>query len=153
MIGNIIFAVATLVVGVVAIYGRLPAIRAAGYAALVVSVLLLWHVSLGLPRPDYIVPTGTVLGYSLDEPRAIYLWLIPDSATQPLAVEVPWNAELAGKLVDAARRQTRGSLLRVRPNGDGMGLPTKPEFYLSPLRSLPPKARRLIAPTGPTLQA
>ena len=60
----IVFAAASVVVGLVSIYGKPSAIRASAFAVLVVSTIALWYFSLGLPRPEYVhVPNGTVLSF------------------------------------------------------------------------------------------
>lgn len=137
----ILFAAITVVVGFISIYGRSSNLRASAFAALIVSTIAIWYCSLGLPRPQYLhVPTGTVLSYSLDEPKAIYLWLVPDGSAQPLAFQLPWRSDVAGNLVDAARsRATPNDTLRVKNQQFGRGLPVKPVFYVSRARGEPPK--------------
>jgi hypothetical protein len=137
----IIFAVLSLTVGLISINGRSPALRAGSYAGLVAGLLLFWYASLGLPRPEYVrVPHGTVLGYRLDEPKAIYVWLVPDGGAQPLSLQLPWRNDVAGDLVDAARRRgSPGDTLKVKGGQNGVGLPTKPIFYVSHVKALPAK--------------
>lgn len=137
----LIFAALSLAVGLVSIYGRSASLRAASYAGLVAGTLLLWYMSLGLPRPEYFhVPSGTVLGYRLDEPKAIYLWLVPNGSVEPLALELPWREEVANNLVDAARRRGNpGDSLQMSSAHGAMGLPSKPVFYVRHPQSLPPK--------------
>jgi hypothetical protein len=141
MIDVLIFAVLSLIVGLASIYGKSPALRAASYACLVAGMLLLWYTSMGLPRPQYLqVPHGTVLGYRLDEPNAIYLWLIPDGAVRPLALELPWRNDVAKNLLEAAgSRGNPGDSIKIKNGLGGMGLPTKPVFYVSHTEGLPPK--------------
>lgn len=141
MIDVVIFAVLSLVVGLVSIYGRSSSLRAGSYAGLIVAVGLLWYTSLGLPRPQYLqVPHGTVLGYRLDEPKAIYLWLIPDGSAVPLALQLPWRQDVASNLVDATRhRGNPGDTIKMKNQRGTMGLPTKPVFYVTHSRELPPK--------------
>ena len=141
MIDVLVFAGLSLVVGIVSIYGRSSTLRAAAYACLVAGMLLLWYSSLGIPRPQFLqVPKGTVLGYRLDEPKAIYLWLVPDGAVRPLALELPWRNDVAKNLVEAAgSRGNSGDSIRMKNGIGGMGLPTKPIFYVSHAEGLPPK--------------
>ena len=141
MIDVVVFAGLSLLVGIVSIYGRSPALRAASYASLVAGMLLLWYCSMGLPRPQYLqVPHGTVLGYRLDEPKAIYLWLVPDGDAQPLALELPWRNDIARNLVEAAgSRGNPGDRIKMKNGIGGMGLRTKPVFYVSHAEGLPPK--------------
>ncbi len=142
MIDVIVFAVLAVMVGLVSIYGRSGALRAAGFAGFVTGILLLWFAALGLPRPQYLqVPRGTVLGYHLDQPKAIYVWLMPDGSPQPIALELPWRTDVANNLVDAARhRGQAGDSLKIKSGRGPMGLPTKPIFYVTHAQSLPPKA-------------
>lgn len=141
MIDVAIFAALALAVGLVSIYARSATVRAGGFAGFVAGILLLWYTALGLPRPQYLhVPHGTVLGYHLDQPKAIYLWLMPDGSAQPLALQLPWQQDVASNLVDAAKhRGSAGDRIKIK-NGNGpMGLPTKPVFYVTHTQSLPPK--------------
>jgi hypothetical protein len=48
-----------------------------------------------------------LLGVSLSEGEAIYLWLMLDNAAEPRAYEVPWNLELAEKLEDSVDEAVR----------------------------------------------
>jgi hypothetical protein len=142
MIDVIVFAIASLVVGLVAIYGRSAWMRTAGYAGLIAAVLVLWFAAMGLPRPAYLpVPNGTILSYSLDEPRAIYLWLVPEGSTQPLALKLPWHEDVASNLVNTDRRRTNaGDTLKITGNpGNDIGMRAKPIFYVSHVQGLPPK--------------
>ncbi|MGH7660810.1 MAG: hypothetical protein ACRENA_07850 [Vulcanimicrobiaceae bacterium] len=131
----------SLVAGLVSIYGKSSALRAGAFAVLVVGMFVLWYASTGVPRLQYLhVPRGTVLSFRLDEPKAIYLWLVPDGDVRPIALELPWRNDVAGNLADAAReRGQSGDVLKMRNGTTGMGLQTKPEFYLSHVVGLPPK--------------
>jgi hypothetical protein len=141
MMDVLVFAALAVLIGLVSIYGRTATMRAAGFAGFVVGILLLWYAALGLPRPQYLhVPHGTVLGYQLDQPRAIYLWLMPDGSAQPLALQLPWREDVASNLVDVARhRGEGGDSLKMKTGRGLMGLPTKPVFYLTHAQALPPK--------------
>lgn len=141
MIDVLVFAALALGVGLVSIYAASAWLRAGAYVGLVAGVLFLWYASLGLPRPEYFrVPSGTVLGYRLDEPNAIYLWLVPNGSAQPLALQLPWHADVASNLVDAARRRGNpGDSIKLRSERGNMGLPTKPVFYVSHPYDLPSK--------------
>lgn len=146
MTNVIVFAALSLAVGLVSIYASSAWLRATTYATLVAGLLLLWFTSLGLPRPEYLhVPNGTVLSYYLDEPNAIYLWLVPEGSAQPVALQLPWHDDVAGNLVDAARRRGNpGDSIKMTSPTDGMGLRTKPVFYVTHVRPLPPKATERI---------
>lgn len=142
MIDVLIFAALAMVIGLVSIYGRTPTMRAVGFGGFVVGILLLWYTALGLPRPQYLhVPHGTVLGYYLEQPKAIYLWLMPDGSAQPLALQLPWREDVASNLLDMARhRGEAGDSLKMKTGSGIMGLPTKPVFYLTHAQGLPPKS-------------
>ena len=142
MIDVFIFAALAVLIGLVSIYGRTATMRAAGFAGFVAGILLLWYTALGLPRPQYLhVPHGTVLGYHLEQPKAIYLWLMPDGSAQPLALQLPWREDVATNLLDMARhRGEGGESLKIKTAAGLMGLPTTPVFYLTHAQGLPPKA-------------
>lgn len=142
MIDVAIFAALALAIGLVSIYGRTASVRAGGFAGFVVGILFLWYTALGIPRPQYLhVPHGTVLGYHLDQPNAIYLWLMPDGSAQPLALQLPWREDVASNLVDVARhRGEAGENLKIKNGSGPLGLPTRPVFYLTHAERLPPKA-------------
>lgn len=50
---------------------------------------------------------AVVLGVSMTEGEAIYLWLLLDEATEPRSYKVPWNLELAEQLEDAVDEAVR----------------------------------------------
>ena len=141
MIDAMLFAALSLAVGLASIYARSARLRSAAYAGLVVGILLLWFASLGQPRPEYFqVPSGTVLAYRLDEPHAIYLWLVPEGSVQPLALQLPWHDDVAGNLVDAAsRRADAGDSLKIKSPPGLIGMRAKPVFYVTHAQALPPK--------------
>ena len=138
----VIFAVLSIGAGLIAMYGRSGWLRAGTYAGLLVGMGLLWFTSMGLPRPTYLhVPNGTVLSYRLDEPNAIYLWLVPEGSAQPLALQLPWHDDVAGNLVDAARRRANdGDMLKMKSATGAIGLKSQPMFYISHTHALPPKS-------------
>jgi hypothetical protein len=139
----LVFVLAGAMLGIISAFARAPWLRAATYASLVAALLLVWHFSLGLPRAEYVqVPAGTVLAYSLDEPHAIYLWILPDGSTQPLSIWLPWSSKAAGALVDVSRIERRAhGHVKIRAGGRRLGLQAPPEFYGSRVRPLPVKIR------------
>lgn len=143
MIDAIVFAVLALAIGLASIYAKSAWLRAGSYAGLVAGMMLLWYFSLGQPRPQYFqIPSGTVLSYQLDEPNAIYLWLVPNGSVEPLALALPWHDDVASNLVDAARRRgDPGDSLKIKTERGEMGLRTKPVFYVTHSHELPPKAQ------------
>ncbi len=68
---------------------------------------------LGKPKPasfewyERDVERAALLGVSLDEGKAIYLWLRLDGSIEPRAYVVPWNLKLAEKLEDAVDEAVR----------------------------------------------
>ena len=57
-----------------------------------------------------------LLGISLDEGRAIYLWLRLVGSTEPRYYKVPWNLRLAEKLEDAVDDAVRENSTIVLKN-------------------------------------
>lgn len=142
MSGVLVFVLVGVVTGLIAAFSVRPWLRAVSYAVLVAALILLWHFSLGLPRDEYAsVPAGTVLTYYADEPRAIYIWLLADGARDPLSMRLPWSEQVASNLAQASRAgQSMHASVRVRNRPGLMGLPTKPQFYVTAVRPLPPKS-------------
>jgi hypothetical protein len=62
-------------------------------------------------------PRATVLGVSLDEGRAIYLWLMLDGETEPRAYVMPWQQQNAEQLEDTLNAvvQQRAGLVLKKP--------------------------------------
>ena len=59
---------------------------------------------------------ATVLGVSLDEGKAIYLWLRPEGSTEPRYYVVPWSVRLAEKLEEAVEDAVRTNSTVVLKN-------------------------------------
>jgi hypothetical protein len=83
---------------------------------------------------------ATVLGSSLQEDQAIYLWLQVDGTAEPRAYVLPWDQRLAEQLQHAAREaQEQQSGVRMKlpfePSLDNR----EPRFYALPQPALPPK--------------
>lgn len=141
-----IFAAAALLVGAASLFASAVWLRAGSYVCLVAALIGLWWVSLGAPRPAMFgVPEGTVVAYSLDEPRAIYVWLQRPGAKTPVAIALPWHEGDAAALHRAAAEaKARGAPLKVSGRrGSGNGIPalhpTTPMFYPAPAPPLQPK--------------
>ena len=68
---------------------------------------------LGKPKPvsfewyERNVERAALLGVSLEEGKAIYLWLRLDGSLEPRAYVVPWSLRLAEKLEDAVDEAVR----------------------------------------------
>jgi hypothetical protein len=81
-----------------------------------------------------------VLGSSIEEGQAIYIWLqLPDS-TQPRAYALPWNRDVAEQLQEARREAERqGTGLVMRMPFERSWESREPKFYALPQPALPPK--------------
>ena len=68
------------------------------------------HELLGRPKPTALewvhdFPGGaTVIGYRLQEPDAIYLWLVFPDETEPRAYALPWDLGTAEELQEVHRQ-------------------------------------------------
>lgn len=83
---------------------------------------------------------ATVLGSSIKEDQAIYLWLQLDSADEPRAYVLPWSRRMAEELQQAARQAEEGqSDLRMRLPFEPSLDDREPRFYALPQPALPPK--------------
>ena len=128
---------------------------------------ILWQTSLGFPRPadlDLGKPSGTVVSYVVDEPKSIFVWLVPDGANLPRAYSFSFETRKALQLQKAfADARQHGSEVRMEPGGssksgslaDSGGNPDQgradasrssdrttdgPDFYPAPQRANPLKA-------------
>lgn len=141
-----IYAAAALLVGAASLFAASAWLRAGSYACLVAAILGVWWGSLGAPRPAMFgVPQGTVVAFSLDEPRAIYVWLQPPDARAPVAIALPWHESDAAALHRAAQQaKATHAVLKMRgQSGGANGIPglhaMAPMFYPAPAPALPPK--------------
>lgn len=79
-------------------------------ALMVPAAIVGVHELLGRPKPVALewvhdFPGGaTVIGYRLQEPDAIYLWLLFPGETEPRAYALPWNLDTAKELQDVHRQ-------------------------------------------------
>ncbi len=86
------------------------------------------------------MPEATLLGASMREGSAIYLWLRIAGTDEPRAYRLPWNKELAKQLQSAQRQAKKSrSGVRVRNPFDGTIDPRKRMFYASPQPPMPGK--------------
>lgn len=146
----ILFGLLALCLGGCAITARGAWIRAGSYCATVGLVAALWQTSLGRPRPPLLEsPTGTVVSYRFDEPRAIYLWMLSPGENTPTAFALPWSERQAAQLQEAAEQAHRqGEPLQAqrtdRPRGAMTGLHLTVQdsvrFFPAEHHALPPKA-------------
>ncbi|MGH7102903.1 MAG: hypothetical protein ACREFJ_10955 [Acetobacteraceae bacterium] len=143
-----LFAAAALVAGAASLFAAAAWVRAGAYAGLVAAMLALWWVALGHPRPALFgVPSGTVAGYALDEPRAIDVQVRPPGGGAPVTWALPWSEQVAAQLEEAAaeaKKEGRPLAMRGRRSG-GRGYETKhhagPLFYPTAAPQLPVKQR------------
>jgi hypothetical protein len=101
---------------------------------------------LSMPKPVVMewwhaqAPEATVLGSSIREGEAIFVWLQLNQVPEPRAFALPWSRDLAEQL-QAAQREAEQNQSHVQ-----MRLPfesslddREPKFYAMPQPQLPPK--------------
>ncbi len=101
---------------------------------------------LGRPKPANLewalatVPDATVLGATMRENEAIYLWLKFEGNPEPLSYALPWNLEMAKELQNAMRQaKGSGTKVRMRNPFDRSLDRVEPMFYAEPQPALPLK--------------
>lgn len=101
---------------------------------------------LGRPKPVNLewalatVPDAIVLGATMRENEAIYLWLKFEDNPEPLSYALPWNLETAKKLQKAMRQaEGNGTKVRMRKPFERSLNRAEPMFYAEPQLALPPK--------------
>ncbi len=86
------------------------------------------------------LPEATLLGASMQENQAIYLWLKVPEIDEPRAYTLPWSRRLAEQLQRAQREAKKNrNGVRVRRPFDGTDDPRERMFYAAPQQALPPK--------------
>lgn len=129
---------------------RRPAIKMAA-TGLATLALPLGYVALadlpGRPKPvrdEWLLAhaeEAVVLGFELDEGRAIHLWLRLPELDEPRAYRLPWSRRLAQELQDAGRAAERaGTQLAMRTPFEPSLDDREPRFYPLPQPAAPPKA-------------
>jgi hypothetical protein len=84
---------------------------------------------------------ATVIGSSVQEGVAIYVWLQMAGSPEPRAYTIPWNQDLAQQLQDArAEAQNNGTGLQMRLPFEKSWDTREPKFYAMPQPQLPQKA-------------
>jgi hypothetical protein len=117
------FAAISLLLGFVVLFSSRERIwlRVIAFCALIAALPMLWQTSLGLPRPadlDLTKPSGTVVSYVVDEPKSIFVWLVPDSGNPPRAYSFSFEARKALQLQKAfADARKQGTGVRMDPGG------------------------------------
>ncbi len=96
----------TLALGFACI-GRLNWPRFALYLCALAMCIVAVITSEGMPRPrwTFLSPPAhaVVVASRLQEPTAIYLWLLQPGSSVPVAVRLPWNEGLAAQLQQATQ--------------------------------------------------
>lgn len=83
---------------------------------------------------------ATVLGNSMVEDEAIYVWLQLDGVDEPRAYRLPWDRDTAEQLQAAARSAAeQQTALRMRMPFEQSLDDRKPRFYALPQPVMPPK--------------
>lgn len=83
---------------------------------------------------------AAVLGSTLREGEAIYIWLQVPGVDEPRAYTLPWNREVAQQLQEARRKaEQQGTGLGMRLPFEHSWDKQEPKFYPLPQPALPPK--------------
>jgi len=120
MIESLIFAGIAVAIGGYLIFKHPSWIGVGLFIALLLSVPGMVLSALGQPKPAWagcaLSKESTVVGFSLDEGRAIYLWLQTSGA--PLSCQLPWNEQQAAQISDAdAAAKAQGVPLKIKAHG------------------------------------
>lgn len=92
---------------------------------------------------------ANVLGASVREGEAIYVWLQVPGLDEPRAYTLPWSRDVAQQLQEARRQaEEQGTGLGMRLPFEHSWDKQEPKFYPLPQPALPPKD----APATPPLQ-
>ena len=101
---------------------------------------------LGRPKPANLewalaaVPDATVLGATMRENEAIYLWLKFEDNPEPQSYALPWNLEKAKELQKAMRQaEESGTKVRMRKPFERSLDRHEPMFYAEPQPAPPLK--------------
>ncbi len=85
---------------------------------------------------------ATVLGASMKEDEAIYLWLGIEGLAEPRAYVMPWNQEMAQQLQDAQRAaEAEGNGVRMTQPFERSWDKRERRFYAAPQPPLPDKRK------------
>jgi hypothetical protein len=119
-------------------------------ASVFVFILLIGSVYAGsidllsLPKPVRLewrsLAKAEVLGASIREGKAIYVWLRIGDSAEPRSYMLPWNSEVAQQLQDAMQTgQANGMGVEASRPFDVSIEPGEPKFYPRPQTPPPPK--------------
>lgn len=103
---------------------------------------------LGRPKPvglalKPIAPSeATVIAAQMQEPEAIYIWLMFEGQPEPRAYVLPWDMKTARELQQGMEEaEAQGTSVRMRSALEQNRDPTEPVFFVAPQQALPPKPR------------
>jgi hypothetical protein len=121
--------------------------RSASAALFVVLVAVVYAGSaelLGRPKPMRLewrdAQHVQVLGASMRENEAIYVWLQFDGQSEPRAYRLPWSIEAAQQLQTAMQEgEANGAGVQMTMTGDNGLDQREPKFYATPQAALPDK--------------
>ena len=115
--------------------------------ALTVAYLTLANV-MGLPKPLWLdwrywfasPAEAEVVAHLLDEPEAIYLWLLLPDESEPRSYVMPWDTNKARQLRQAVQEgQEKGTGVRMARPFERDAQEAERRFYAPPVEALPPK--------------
>ena len=88
-----------------------------------------------------------VVGASMREGEAIYVWLQFPGSDEPRAYALPWDVKMAQQLQTATQEgQAKGTDVNMsKPFGSGLD-DREPKFYAAPQEALPEKAYMQVSP-------
>jgi hypothetical protein len=81
-----------------------------------------------------------VLGASMRENEAIYVWLQVDGQFEPRSYRLPWSIQAAQQLQTAMQEgEANGTGVQMTMTGDNGRDQREPKFYATPQAALPDK--------------
>jgi hypothetical protein len=93
------------------------------------------------------MPEAQLIGASLHEGKAIYIWLQTPESPEPRAYELPWSKEAAKQLQEAQRQAKNAKNgIKVRRPFETKRDPLQNMFYAAPRKPLPVKRRTREVP-------
>jgi len=121
--------------------------RTASAALFVVLVAVVYAGSaelLGRPKPMRLewrdAQHAQVLGASMRENEAIYVWLQVDGQSEPRSYRLPWSIQAAQQLQTAMEEgEANGTGVQMTMTGDNGRDQREPKFYATPQAALPDK--------------
>ena len=104
---------------------------------------------LGRPKPLRLewrdAEHAQVLGSSMRENEAIYLWLQFDDGSEPRAYRLPWSIQAAQQLQTAMQEgEANGTSVQMTMTGEAGLDKREPKFYADPQPALPAKTYRPV---------